>query len=54
MNENGTCAKSDTKLTRGNPASFSFEVVSYRGEIFGPFKTARGENWTHLQTAEVN
>ena len=37
MNESRTCGNSDTQLTRGGSRVVRYEIVSYRGEIFGPY-----------------
>ena len=37
VNLEGTCAVIDTKLAQPGSPSVRYEIVSYRGEIFGPY-----------------
>jgi len=37
MNEDRTRTNPDTQLTRGRSGPVRYELVSYRGEIFGPY-----------------
>lgn len=41
MNKPSTCTDSGTKLTQPRSGPVRFELVSYRGEIFGPYPTAQ-------------
>jgi len=41
MNEDRTRASGGTNLTQAGSRPVRFELVSYRGEIFGPYPTAQ-------------
>ena len=41
MNDKGTCSPSDTPLAQGRSGPVLYELVSYRGEIFGPFPSVQ-------------
>ena len=58
MNKDETCDNSGTKLTQPRSRPVHFELVSYRGEIFGPFVSAREAaevakaKWPHQEQDE--